>query len=843
MKKIVLLLLCVLVCTTAGAVLKEKDLGRTLAVLRLELQQTYQAQKRNLAAYEERSVQQHANLIATMQQCDQISLMLYSQKRDFTFDVAYACQQATDLYSQNRRTTMPYQQIKERVDSEIARYDSLIHALMQIPPSLGHMRPANAGANKPDSLIMQVMDSLSNVDKSVHPFMLNKEEQADREKCIFYAKALRNNLKRFLEAFEKDKEHYDNVTDKVEKLNSYAIGRYSELQQSIFKDGGNNYFVTLLQLKNWIQRTKSDVNDKYMPFRSVRDTRFSQWRGPVVLFISAFMILYIIVATILSNILLRWVLPKRFRTESFRMRRPVYIMTLAILIFAVVVMVLRMFINTNLVLMATGLMINMAWLMFVIFVSLLIRLKAEEVKHGARVYTPFILMAMIVIIFRIVLIPNNLVNLIYPPVLLGFTIWQYVIMRKSRKNVPVFDKFYCSISLYAMLVSCCLAWAGYTLMAVQIMIWWAFQLTAIQTITCFYDLMAMYERKHLVRRIKEHTMEDVSDESIISRMKKGDFIHITWFYDLVNRVVVPILAVLSIISSIYWAAGVFEMTETCKGVFFTEFAIPTVCRLSLAKICIVAEMFFLFRFIAYAVRAFYYHLKNSLTDGDTDFNKTLVKNVVAIVVWGIFVLAAMILLDVPRKGLATVMAGLSAGMGFASKDLLENFFYGLSLMTGRVRVGDYIECDGITGRVESITYQSTQIVTLDGSVIAFLNSALFNKNFKNLTRNHQYVLVKVPVGVAYGTNINNVRDMLVEGLGSLCTKMSDGRDIINPQHGISVAFAGFGDSSVDLNVMMWILVEQKLSMIAQIQEKVYNILNEHNVEIPFPQQDIHMRND
>ena len=104
------------------------------------------------------------------------------------------------------------------------------------------------------------------------------------------------------------------------------------------------------------------------------------------------------------------------------------------------------------------------------------------------------------------------------------------------------------------------------------------------------------------------------------------------------------------------------------------------------------------------------------------------------------------MLHIPAGAIETVSAGLAAGLGFAMKDLLENFFYGISLMSGRVRVGDYIECDGIRGKVESITYQSTQIITSDGSVMAFLNSALFNKNFKNLTRNNSYEFVKLPVG-------------------------------------------------------------------------------------------------
>ena len=59
-----------------------------------------------------------------------------------------------------------------------------------------------------------------------------------------------------------------------------------------------------------------------------------------------------------------------------------------------------------------------------------------------------------------------------------------------------------------------------------------------------------------------------------------------------------------------------------------------------------------------------------------------------------------------------------------------------------------------------MTYQSTQVLTNDGCIIAFLNSSLFNKNFKNPPANHGYELTMIPVGVAYGTDVNKVREML-----------------------------------------------------------------------------------
>ena len=97
MKKIfVFVLLCVLTIFQAQAVLKEKDLFQTLGVLRAELQQAYNEQQMMMARFEKRNTDQHTNLIRMMQQSNQIALMLYSQNADFTFDMAYACQAATE---------------------------------------------------------------------------------------------------------------------------------------------------------------------------------------------------------------------------------------------------------------------------------------------------------------------------------------------------------------------------------------------------------------------------------------------------------------------------------------------------------------------------------------------------------------------------------------------------------------------------------------------------------------------------------------------------------------------------------------------------------------------------
>ena len=269
--------------------------------------------------------------------------------------------------------------------------------------------------------------------------------------------------------------------------------------------------------------------------------------------------------------------------------------------------------------------------------------------------------------------------------------------------------------------------------------------------------------------------------------------------------------------------------------------VPDVVQLSLFKIVMVASQFFLFRYLNYLIKALYhkYHKSKIVVNGKPNF--TLANNVIAILVWGTYFIISIKLLRIPSTAIAVISGGLATGVGFAMKDLLENFFYGISLMTGRVRVGDFIECDGIRGKVESITYQSTQVVTADGCVIAFLNSSLFSKNFKNITKNHSYELVTVPVGVAYGSNIDDVRQMLIEAVKGQMTKSADGRDQIDTKKPVGVVFDEFGDNSVNLFVTYWVLVEQKFIVTGKVKEAIYNTLNAHNIEIPFPQRDLHIR--
>ena len=922
-ERIILLLGLIMMASTAHAVLKERDLARTLGVLKAELQANYEKQQAFMARYEQQGAAQHQQLVKYMQQCEQIGLMLYSQSTENTFDMAYACQQATSLYHQlGRRDSkmLQYDRIINHLTQELERYDALIASLKSIPP----VQDAEEVLTESDTILLAAIDSLARKasppaplrgeggsltpspgsvaslpnaqtltrvapgrgaedtevlpndapatspllgegsgerlsedgrpkdeqEEPQEPLYLTGEQLQDRNDCLEYAQTLRDGMQAFLENMQAESTYYQSVRNKVESLNEFAQSRYRVLQDNIFRNGSSNYFTILSTLPMQYRRAKNSIQSKYMPFEG-HESNFSEWRGIYVVFISVFVVFYLALALIISYVFLRWLLPKRWRGKDYALKRQMLNNVIGIALFAIYVMIVRTFARRNFIHMSTGLIINVAWLMEVIYLSLYIRLRGEQMRHASKIYMPLMIVAFIVILMRITLMPNTVINLIFPPILLAFALWQVRVANRHRSFLPMLDRIYTDITTAAMVVSCLASWLGFTLLAVQIMIWWTFQLAAIMTITCIYDLMEMYENRVMVFRICPELKErqakgehiEAEAASLLKEMTTGRHIGKTWLYDLVHRTLVPILAVLSVLFSILWAAQVFEMTDLCHKVFMMDFLnLPGLIRLSLYRLCLVAALWFVFRYLNYVIRSSYAHYRRQLLKPGTEMNMTLARNVTAILVWGLYIIISMVLLEVPWSGISLVTAGLATGLGFAMQNLIENFFYGISLMTGRLHVGDYIECDGIQGKVESITYQSTQISTMDGCVIAFLNSTLFSKNFKNMTRNHRYELVKLPIGVAYGTNVEEVRRMLVEALTPICEERNaDGKYVTNVRKvPLKVAFVDFGESSVDLAVVVWMLVEEKISLSSRLREAIYNTLNEHGIEIPFPQRDVHM---
>ena len=773
--KIILVVSCWLLSSlNAGAVLKERTMEQTLGVLCEELSDTHKEMNERLLLFNNLNNQFQRSIGHDLELCNNIELMLYSQKEQNVFDLTYACGQATSLYNRLSRTRS-FKQFEQQQDEKILQYENLVNALNRIPDRL----------------------------------LKTPEMRVTRDSCIFLAKVIEADIRRARETLKDNHEQRQLVTEKAKTLNDYALAMYERIRQSVFVNGGQNYLQILGNLDYNMNSSKEDFAEKYTPARKTR----SDWRGGIMGFLFLFMAIYVVGALLLSWLILRYAVPSRFISLRFRKKRSCIIICVAAAVFGIATFIIsNVLTHQNFMIMATRLLSEYAWLIAAIMLSIIIRMDGDTVKSGVKLYVPVLVVGFLVFFFRIVFLPSTVVNLVFPALLLVCTIWQLLVNRRHNVKVPRSDVFYSWISFIVMGVSCVMSWMGYTLMSVQVLIWWIMQLTLIQSITVIYDLLHSYEDKHIA--------------------KDADIRH-TWFYDAVYKMLVPIAATFSVALSIYWAARVFDLTQWCERIFRYKFVNqPGLIVLSLDRILFCVALAFVFHYIIYlCVEG--YQLWKAYKTGSDKKAVTLSMNIIKYVGWGIYIYIVLVTLQVNRTGITFILTGLSTGIGFAMKDTIENLFYGLSLMNGRVKIGDVIECDGVRGKVNNINYQSTLVETIDGSVIAFLNSQLFTKNFKNMTRNHGYEMAKITVGVAYGSKIDQVREMIIDRISHL--------DCYDPDKGIQVLFQNFGESSVDLLVVVWVRVKSQVADIALIKENIYAVLNENGVEIPFPQSDIHIR--
>ena len=755
--------------------LKEKNLEQTLTILRSELTKHYQELNAQREQREEQREEVYRSLTQTMRQSNQNALMLYSQDQEYLFDLTYACHQATELYQDFQRRQMPFREYIVNTSGEIARYDSLVTSLKNMPVN-----------------------------------MLSDKARIDRSVCLTLATSIMRTLTDASQQMEDYIRYYDMTESRLKNMNDYAQKRYYDIQTSIFVNGGDTYIGIVRHLKQKWQTMQEVVGKKY----SInQENRHSDWNIYWIIGLFCAILFYALIAIGLNLLAFRF-MPRRLHTPEFLKKRSSIIWATTTITLAILMGLLRHNSSQNFFIMASGLLVEYLWLLAVILISLLLRVNGSQIKSAFHIYAPLLVIGLVVITFRIVLIPNDLVNLIFPPILLLCTVWQWSVIRRHGKRIPRSDVFYSYISLVIFMVSTVSSWVGYTLLSVQLLIWWIMQLACILTITCFTSWMKNYSQRH-----------QIASKPVTK----------TWFFHLVYEVLLPVMALLSIPLSIYMAADVFNLSELTWHIFTRPFVNLKNLRVSLFSIIQVLELYFFFKYLnKICLDLLHVHFRRKNLD-NVGSREVMGKNVTQVLVWGMWLLISLTILHVGGTWLGYIAGGLSTGVGFASKDILENLYYGINLMAGRIKVGDWIECDGVKGKVASISYTSTMLEAIDGSVIAFTNSQLFTKNYKNLTKNHGYVLSLIPFGVAYGSKMKDVMALIEEAV------MSMHHPYLDPYKQVKVVFTEFGDSSINFKLLCWVDAIKQIYAVSDVMKCIYDTLNTNGIEIPFPQRDVHLK--
>lgn len=250
-------------------------------------------------------------------------------------------------------------------------------------------------------------------------------------------------------------------------------------------------------------------------------------------------------------------------------------------------------------------------------------------------------------------------------------------------------------------------------------------------------------------------------------------------------------------------------------------------------------------FIAWLIsRAVRFSLNRLMSHRKNSNNSTIyaLQKVLHYIILLIGLLVAISSIGVDLSKLALLASALSIGIGFGLQNVVSNFVAGLIILFEKsLKVGDFIEFgSGLAGEVKQINMRSTHIVTNDNVDVIIPNSDFVNGQVTNWTMYESFRRVHIPFGVAYGSDKNEVKLAALEAADAVDYTLKSP----NPKHEPQVWMTGFGDSSLNFELIVWLTpaaVKLPGRVIATYTWELDTALARHNLEIPFPQRDIHLR--
>jgi small conductance mechanosensitive channel len=190
-------------------------------------------------------------------------------------------------------------------------------------------------------------------------------------------------------------------------------------------------------------------------------------------------------------------------------------------------------------------------------------------------------------------------------------------------------------------------------------------------------------------------------------------------------------------------------------------------------------------------------------------------------------------LNFQLAALLAVLGAAGLAIGLALQGSLSNFAGGILILIFKpFKVDSIIDAQGHLGVVEKIDILHTRVRTFDNKVVVMPNGSLANANISNLNEKETR-RIDMAIGVAYGSNIGIIRQIILDTLAK------DERILEDPAP--VVRFSSFGDSSLDLSVRCWVATDNQWPVYWENMEALNDAFNANEIEIPFPQRDIHMR--
>ena len=416
-KRLTLLIALTVLSVPAMAVFTGMDLDATLYNLRRELFHDYRQIATTREQLQERNAAQHQRMVDIVKKCNDLSLMLYSQKQDYTFDISYALEKVSQEFRDFNKNRTPYDRIVANLDIEIDRYARLIESLRRLPPELRdvevvpdslayHNDTLDAHLMQNESLLQQellekveaVMAMNEAIDTTeASAFILSESGQADRDSCLFYASELLKMYAQTREQVMADSTHYREARLRMDESYAYAREYYDVLEKKVFVEGQTPWGTILAHPATYWKEMRRAVGEKFsLSFirKAFTEDELDVTQEEIandnqlvnstkvfwlVVYVLAFFLLWVLSALILLPVY-RFV-PSAGKRVAKEQRR-----YLALLLACVLFVGLSYeSSDDDMVRKTLSIMHTFMWLLMAITAALLIRVKPEKLKASLRI--------------------------------------------------------------------------------------------------------------------------------------------------------------------------------------------------------------------------------------------------------------------------------------------------------------------------------------------------------------------------------------------------------------------------------------------------------------------------
>ena len=676
------------------------------------------------------------------------------------------------LYSQDERYLYGTLQATQSVKEIIGQIHARDRKLVQLETDL--------------SAVSSRYNELSHYLSDIKKRHLTNDGRVALESSIKIADSLHRSLQHCISALNKDKAAYQALVSKAEQLETYNSQVLSRVKTYIFQNGGESLPELIKHFPERWHEFTADMRWRFFTGQSDLDNWHSKEdklyeKLDIVKYLSFFLALCFFVATRYKRYYPQWIYGKRIYWTL------VLWLTLNLLGFVFITVFSESTTQIRMILLLES---EIYLLALLLVASITIRLKRKFILRALISYLPMFVVTYMLIEYREDLVPLTAITLTVPILFLLAFVCQTVVIFVNSKKIERTDRHMAWANLLTLAFTCIVACAGYTVLATMLFLLW---------IGIVNGLLLMALVKTWIKK-KEPAKNSVADLTI-------------------RLFVYPFSVPAIIFAALVWVTHVYNLTPW----FYELINVPFVNIPDKIGVISAGKLLLIFGLgicVNYGVS-----LAKNLLRRNPNNRQGLTAVLISIgniIIWLLYVIAALIILEINKTGLIAAVGGASVGIGFALKDTFENFFSGMSLMTGRLRPGDILEYEGERGKVLDIGVISTRMETEDGPIMTITNRQLFEKNFKNMTRNHRVELRHITFDISAENNPKFVRDLI---LGSF-----HGIDGVDDTRQHVVIMRNFGSGLMRVELKVWIDSEKYLATEPAVREAVFEAFNDNGIK-------------